>query len=541
MTMRSDILKRGVETMPHRALLRAAGINDDDLGKPFIGVANSFNDIIPGHVHLRELAEHVKRGIKDAGGIPFEWGVPGICDGIAMHVSMRHSLPSRDHVADNIELMMLSHSFDGWVGITNCDKITPGMLMAAGRLDIPAVILTGGPMKAGEHGGKRMDLSSGFEAVGALKKGAMPEEEARIIEDFSCPGPGSCSGLFTANSMSCMTEALGMSISGCASALAVSDKKREQAYLTGKRAVELAKEGIGPRSVMTENAFFNAVAVFVAMGGSTNVALHLPAIAEENGVDLPLDLFDQLSRSIPNICHIRPSGPHFMEDLDRAGGIPGVLSRLKERLKSSATVEGADILQIAERGVVLDNDVIRPFENPFFHEGGLAVMKGSLAKSSVVKQIAVSEEMMVHRGPAKVFHTEESVLEAIEEGSIKEGDVVVINFMGPAGAPGMPEMLSPTAALMGAGYKRVALVTDGRFSGATRGPCIGHVEPEAYIGGPIGLVKDGDPIEIDIPRRRLDLKVTPDELHGREREMNPPERYLTPFLSSYRDRILRRG
>jgi dihydroxy-acid dehydratase len=540
MEMRSDVLKKGIETLPHRALLRASGVSEKGMEKPFIGIANSFNDIIPGHVHLRELADEVRRGIIDAGGVPFEWGVPGICDGIAMHVSMRHSLPSRDHIADNVELMVLSHSLDGWVGVTNCDKITPGMLMAAGRMDIPAIILTGGPMLAGKEGDEKMDLATGFEAVGAAKKGKIDEERMRMIEHKSCPGPGSCSGLFTANSMACMTEVLGMSISGCATTLAVSDDKRKQAYETGVRMVFLVKEGITPRSILTENAFYNAVTVDMAIGGSTNVTLHLPAIARECGIDLPLEKFDEIARNTPNICHIRPAGDHFMEDLDRAGGIPAVLNRLKEKLMPSPTVAGRDIKDISENSRILDDDVIRPLGNPYFPQGGIAVIKGNLAERSVIKQTAVDDSMMVHKGPAKVFHEEKDILDAIENGTIEEGDVVVINFMGKAGAPGMPEMLSPTAAIMGAGFRRVALVTDGRFSGATKGPCIGHVEPEAYLGGTIGLVKDGDIISLDIPKRELKLKVDKAELERRRREMHPPERKLTPFLEDYRNKALRR-
>ncbi|MGA1820412.1 MAG: dihydroxy-acid dehydratase [Thermoplasmatota archaeon] len=537
--MRSSVLKEGIETLPHRALLRAAGLSDDDMKKPFIGIANSFNDIIPGHVHLRELADEVRRGVIDAGGVPFEWGVPGICDGIAMHVSMRHSLPSRDHIADNIELMVLSHSLDGWVGVTNCDKITPGMLMAAGRLDVPAIILTGGPMLAGKFKDERMDLSTGFEAVGASKRGNLEEERRKAIEERSCPGPGSCSGLFTANSMSCMTEALGMSVSGCAATLAVSDDKRKQAYESGVRAVFMVKEGLTPLQIMTKNAFLNAVTIDMAIGGSTNVVLHLPAIAKECGIDLPVDAFDEIARATPNICHIRPAGDHFMEDLDRAGGIPAVLSRLKVKLLPSMTVQGVDIVDIAGKASVVDDDVIRPLENPYFPQGGIAVLTGNLAESSVIKQTAVSEEMLVHSGPAKVFSEEQDVIDAIESGNIKEGDVVVINFMGMAGGPGMPEMLSPTAAIMGAGFKKVALITDGRFSGATRGPCVGHVEPEAYLGGAIGLVRDGDIIELDVPERRLNLKVSDVELNRRLKAFKPPKRELTPFLRRYRDEALR--
>lgn len=535
--MRSDILKKGVDTLPHRALLRATGLDDDDLKKPFIGVANSFNELIPGHIHLRELTEEVKRGIRDAGGLPLEWGVPGICDGIAMHVSMRHSLPSRDHIADNIELMVLSHSLDGWVGVTNCDKITPGMLMASARLDLPSIMLTGGPMLAGgpDH---NMDLSTGFEAVGALRKGKMKENESSLIERGCCPGIGSCSGLFTANSMACMTEALGMSLSGSSTTPAVSPKKKMEAYKTGVRAVDLVMDGLKPSKIMTRNAFLNSIAVDMAIGGSTNTALHLPAIAGESGIDIPTSLFDEVSRKVPNICHISPSGKHHMEDLDRAGGIPAVMKVIKDDLNSSITVEGSDILDIIRLSNVLDTDFIRTREKPFFNEGGKAIISGSLCDSSIIKQIAVNEDMMAHRGPARVFHDEKSVLDAIENGKIIEEDIVVINFMGPAGAPGMPEMLSPTAAIMGAGLKKVALITDGRFSGATRGPCIGHVEPEAFIGGTIGLVKDGDIIEIDIPSRKLELLVDDDEIKRRRSEFQPVDRELTPFLRRYRENVL---
>jgi len=535
--MRSDILKKGIETLPHRALLRAAGLNDDDMEKPFIGVADSFNDIIPGHIHLRKLSEEVKRGIRDAGGVPFEWGVPGICDGIAMHVSMRHSLPSRDHIADNIELMVLSHSLDGWVGVTNCDKITPGMLMAAARLDIPSIILTGGPMMAGGESGE-LDLSSAFEAVGSLEKGSMDPGKARQIEMNSCPGAGSCSGLFTANTMSCITEALGMSLEGSATTLAISNRKLEEAYMTGRRAVELVRDDLRPSAIMTENAFENAATVYLAIGGSTNGILHLAAVAKEAGIRLDADVFDGISRKVPNICHISPSGPHHLEDLDRAGGIPAVMKELREYLKDAIDIEGSNLKEKIKEAVVRDPTVIRPVSDPFYPEGGIAVLRGSLAASSVVKQIAVNDDMMRHKGPARVFHKEGDVLDAIRSGTIREGDVVIINFMGPAGAPGMPEMLTPTAAIAGAGFDKVALVTDGRFSGATRGPCIGHVEPEAFVGGAIGLIRDGDIIEIDIPERRIDILVDEGELERRRRALTPPERKLTPFLERYRRSIM---
>jgi dihydroxy-acid dehydratase len=534
--MRSDRIKRGIETLPHRALLRAIGLKDADFSKPFIGVANSYNDIVPGHVHLRKLAEEVKRGIRDAGGVPFEWGVPAVCDGIAMHVEMRLSLPSRDHIADNIEIMMLSHSLDGWVGITNCDKITPGMLMATGRLNIPAIILTGGPMKAGKTGKGRTDLISSFEAVGAVMAGKkIPDRELQDLECGSCPGQGSCSGLFTANTMACLTETLGLSLPGCATTLAVSPKKMRQAYETGRRIVELVKNDVKPKDIVTRDSFYNAIMVDMAIGGSTNTVLHLPAIAKEYGFGLPLELFDRVSRDTPNICSIRPNGPYHMEDLDAAGGMPAVLSRLRERLKDAKTVSGRGIRDIAAGAKVLSEEVIRPIGRPFLKEGGIAILKGNLATSAVVKQAAVQEGMMKHAGPAKVFYSEEALLNAIQGKRIREGDVIVISFMGLRGAPGMPEMLTPTSVIMGAGYERVALITDGRFSGGTRGPCIGHVEPEAFCGGPIAAVRDGDVIEIDIPVRKLNVRLGDAEIRKRLKNAKPPERGMSPLLERVRE------
>jgi dihydroxy-acid dehydratase len=532
--MKSDILKKRIETLPHRSLLRASGLQDSDFKKPFIGVANSFTDIVPGHIHLNELTQEVKRGIKDAGGVPLEWGVPAVCDGIAMYAEMRLSLPSRDHIADNIEIMMISHSLDAWVGVTNCDKITPGMLMAAGRLDLPAIMLTGGPMKSGKHNGEKTDLVSGsFEAVGKLKAGKMTKREAHEIECSACPGAGSCSGLFTANSMACMTEVLGMSLTDCAATLALDPKKKKQAYETGKKIVELTKKQITPSKIMTKNAFYNAVMTDMAIGGSTNVALHLPAIAKELGIDLPLEFFDQLSKKTPNICHIKPAGDHFMEDLSRAGGVKAVLYQLRSKLKSAPTVNGKDIKKIAIKPK--NENVIRSLKNPYYKEGGIAVLKGNIAQESVVKQTAVSKDMLKHSGPARVFHDEQKLLDAIEKGKIKEGDVIVINFMGPAGAPGMPEMLTPTATIAGAGYKKVALITDGRFSGGTRGACIGHISPEAYNGGTIGIIKNNDLIEIDIPNRKLNVKLSAREIASRKKKMRTPKRTTTPLMNKFRE------
>lgn len=530
--MRSDALKKGIETAPHRSLLRACGLSESDLEKPFIGVANSFTDIVPGHIHLRKLTDEVKRGIRDAGGVPVEWGVPAVCDGIAMFVEMRLSLPSRDHIADNIEIMMLSHSLDGWVGVTNCDKITPGMLIASGRLNLPSIILTGGPMKAGVVDGKKQDLISVFEAVGKNKAGQVVD--IKSLECTACPGAGSCSGLFTANSMACMTEVLGLSITGCATALALSQKKMIQAYETGKHIVELVKKEIKPRDIVNKNSFYNAVMVDMAIGGSTNTALHLPAIADAFDISLSLELFDSLSRTTPNICKIRPSGPYFMEDLENAGGIPAVLNRLQKKLKPAKTINGS-VVEIAKQHLPKDYEIIRPLHKPFFPEGGIAVLKGNLANSSVIKQTAVDKDMLKHSGPAKVFSSETELMAAIENKIIKEGDVIVLNFLGQKGAPGMPEMLTPTSAIMGAGYKRVALITDGRFSGGTRGPCIGHIEPEAYDGGTIAVVYDGDVIDIDVPNRTINLRVGDAEIKKRQKNMKIPERKLTPFLKRYRE------
>lgn len=534
--MRSDILKKNIETLPHRALLMSAGIREEDLDldKPFIGIANSFNDIIPGHIHLNELTQEVKKGIRDAGGVPLEWGVPGVCDGVAMFVEMRLSLPSRENIADNVEIMTLSHSLDGWVGVTNCDKITPGMLMAAGRLNLPAVILTGGPMRANVIKGKKHHPIEGFGLVGQVKGGKMTAEEAEeMLHDMVC-GAGSCVGLYTANTMAVVTEVLGMSVTNCATTLAIDPLKKKQAYESGKRIVELVREDIKPRDIMTEDAFENAIRVDMAMGGSTNTVLHIPAIAREAGIDIDVDLFDKISRETPNLCSIIPAGPNEMADIDRAGGVPGVLNRLKDMIKDYPTVNGESIRQIAGEGKVLNDDIIRAPDNAYHPEGGIAVLKGNIANSGIIKQIAVEKEMAVHSGPAKVFYTEKDLLDAIQEKVIAEGDVVVLPFQGPAGAPGMPEMLTPTDAIKGAGYTKVALITDGRFSGATTGPCIGHIEIEAYNAGAIGAIRDGDIIEIDIPGRRLNVRLSDAEIKERLKKVKTPERKLTPLLESYR-------
>jgi dihydroxy-acid dehydratase len=538
--MRSIILKKPIETLPHRALLMSAGIKQTDLDpeKPFIGIANGHTDLIPGHVHLNELTQEVKRGVRDGGGVPFEWGVPGICDGIAMFVEMRLSLPSREHIADNIEIMVLSHSLDGWVGVTNCDKITPGMLMAAARLNLPAILLTGGPMKANIIEGQKRHPIEGFGLVGQVKAGKMPAEAAEAQLPFMTCGAGSCVGLYTANTMAVVTEVLGMSLKGCATTLAVDPAKRHQAYESGRRIVELVKNDIRPKDIMTPHAFENAIRVDMAMGGSTNTVLHIPAIAREAGMDMQVDLFDRIARETPHLCAIIPAGPHEMADIHYAGGIPAVLNRLRDMILPAPTVSAVSMERIAAESGVLNSDVIRPLNRPYHTEGGIAVLKGNLANTAIIKQTAVDPEMMRHSGPAKVFHTEADLLHAIQEKVLQEGDVVVLPYQGPAGAPGMPEMLTPTDAIKGAGYGRVALITDGRFSGATTGPCIGHVEMEAFNGGALGAVRDGDYIEIDIPGRRLQVNVTEEAIQARLGQAHPPERELTPLLTSYRERFV---
>ncbi len=536
--MRSKVLKQNIETLPHRALMMSAGLKKEDFDpeKPFIGVANSYNNIIPGHIHLNELAREVKRGIRDAGGVPLEWGVPGVCDGIAMFVEMRLSLPSREHIADNIEIMTLSHSMDGWVGITGCDKITPGMLMAAGRLNLPAIMLTGGPMKANIIEGQKHHPIQGFGLVGQVKAGKLSAAEAeKLLPQMVC-GAGACVGLYTANTMAVVAEVLGMSLSKCSTTPAVDPLKKEQAYESGKSIVELVKKDIRPKDIMTGNAFANAVRVDMAMGGSTNAVLHIPAIAREAGIDVDAAVFDKISRETPNICSIIPAGTHEMADIDSAGGVPAVLNRLQAMLKDSPTVNGISIQQIAGKAEATDDDVIRPTDKAYHPAGGIAVLTGNIANSAIIKQTAVGKEMLVHSGPARVFYTEKALLDAIEAQQINENDVVVLPFQGPAGAPGMPEMLTPTDALKGAGYKKVALITDGRFSGATTGPCIGHVEMEAYNGGAIGAIKDGDVIEIDIPNRTLQVQLSDEEIQARLKRLTVPERKLTPLLDAYRQK-----
>ena len=529
--MRSDAIKVGVQRAPHRALLKALGITDMDMKKPFIGVVNSFTNIIPGHMHLDQIATAVKEGIYTAGGVPFEFNTIGICDGIAMgHNGMRYSLPSRELIADSVEVMVQAHRFDGIVLISTCDKITPGMLMAAARLNIPAIMVTGGPMLSGIYKGKKVGTDSMFEAIGKVSAGKMDEEELKCLEDVACPSCGSCNGLFTANTMACVTEALGMSLTGCATPLAVSSKRLRIAKATGERIVGLVKEELKPLDILSMKAFENAIMVDMALGGSTNTVLHVTAIANEAGIDLPLSLFDEISKRVPHICSMIPSGPYDMKDLDEAGGIPAVMNVLKDLLDlNSITVTGKNIEENIKNSDVLNPEVIRSLDNPVHSEGGIAVLKGNLApEGGVVKAAGISTNMMVHNGPAKVFDSEEEAMKAILEQKICKGDVVVIRYEGPKGGPGMREMLSPTAAIAGMGLSEsVALITDGRFSGATRGPCIGHVSPEAAVGGPIALLKENDVIEIDVPKRKLNVKLSEKELVKRKEAWTPRKPNIT--------------
>ncbi|ODS33712.1 MAG: dihydroxyacid dehydratase [Candidatus Scalindua rubra] len=536
--MRSDTITCGIERAPARALLYATGLTKEDMGKPFIGIASSFTDLIPGHIHMRRLEREIEKGIYAAGGVSFIFGVPGICDGIAMgHKGMSYSLASRELIADLIECVTNAHCLDGLVLLTNCDKITPGMLMGAARIDIPAIAVTAGPMISGRRKMQRLSLvRDTFEAVGRKQKGEIDEEELESLEKEACPGPGSCQGLYTANTMACVTEALGMSLPECAAALAISAEKDRIAYNSGKRIVELSKKDISCRKIMTRKAFENAILIDMALGGSTNTCLHIPAIANEAGIDIELDLFDKISKNIPQITNLRPGGEHFMEDLFYAGGIPAVMKRLVEDLNDCITVSGFNIKEIAKQAEVYDDDIIRTKQNAFNEEGGIAVLHGNIAPDgAVIKQSALSNDMMVFKGPAKVFESEEEAMQAIMNKKIPHGSVVIIKYEGPRGGPGMREMLSPTAALVGMGMDNsVALMTDGRFSGGTRGPCIGHVSPEAMVGGPIALIEDNDEIVIDIPKRKLYAVLTESVLDSRRAKWSPPPlNTMNRFLVRY--------
>lgn len=539
-TLRSDSVKKGMSRAPARGLMRATGMKDEDFEKPLVAIANSYNTIVPGHIHLNELVAEVKKGVEEAGGVCFEFGVLGICDGIAMGLDgMRYSLPSREIVADTVESMVEAHVADSWVGVTNCDKITPGMLMACGRINVPAVMLTGGPMLPGVFKDRRLDVISIFEAVGELTAGRISEEDFLEIERRACPGAGSCSGLFTANTMACLTEALGLSLPGCATQHAVSKEKRETARRTGVLAVELATKNRRPRDFVTRESFENAIRVENAIGGSTNTTLHLIAIAKEFGMELELSAFDRLSRETKHIVALKPGGKHFMDDLDRAGGIPAVMSRLSGALMDTGTVTGASILSVAKAGKVEDADVIRSLDNAYHEEGGIAVLFGNLAEEgSVIKQSAVTDSMRRFEGPAKVFDSEKAATDAMLKGKIVPGDAVVIRYQGPKGAPGMPEMLGPTSILAGLGLgESVALVTDGRFSGGTKGLSIGHVSPEAFVGGTIAAVRNKDIIRIDLDSREIEVLISQKEVRSRLKDRKAPKGDVSGYLARYRDGV----
>ena len=536
--MRSDEIKTGVERAPHRALLKALGLSDKDIAKPFIGIANSYTSIVPGHLHLNDIAELVKEGIVTAGATPFEFNTIGVCDGIAMgHEGMRYSLPSRELIADSVEVMVQAHRLDGLVMISNCDKITPGMLMAAARVDIPAIMVTGGAMESGIFKGKKVGVSNVFEGMGRVFAKKMTPQELHDLEDVACPGCGSCNGMFTANTMACLTEAVGMSLPYCSTALARSAKKMRIAKNTGIKIVELVHKNFKPSQILTLKSFENAIVVDMALGGSTNSVLHLSSIANEAGLSLPLSIFDKISRRVPHLCSMVPSGPYDIEDLDTAGGLPALMNELSPFLSlDEDTVSGLSIRENLKNAKISNSKVIRSLDNPVHKAGGIAILTGNIApRGAVVKTIAVSENMLKHTGPARVFDSEKDSVLAMKNREIQPGDVIVIRYEGPKGGPGMPEMLVPTATISGMGLSEsVALITDGRFSGATRGPCIGHVEPEAAEGGPIAVIKDGDIITIDIPNRLLKLELTAQEIAKRLETWKPkPPRVTKGYLSRY--------
>ena len=535
--MRSDVIKHGVDAAPARSLLRADGLKDEDFDKPFIGIADSWNEVVPGHIHLNKIVDAVKEGIREAGGVPFVFGTPAVCDGIAMgHKGMRYSLISREVISDCCEVMVEGHAMDGWVGVSNCDKVTPGMLMAAGRMNIPALMVTGGAMEAGKLNGEDIDFQSVFEAIGQVQVGAADESFLKTVECAACPGAGSCSGLFTANTMACLTATLGMPLTGCGTSLAVDEKKLAIAKESGKRIVELVKKGIKPRDIVNSHSFHNAICVDMAIGGSTNTALHIPAISKEFGCPVDLSEFDKISREVPHITSLRPAGQFHIRDLDNAGGVPAILKRLIDHIEDAPTVNGKSVMEIAESATIADENVLRPLDNPYHQQGGIAILKGNIAPmGSVIKQAAVSPKMMVFSGRARCFDSEKDATEAIKSGSIVAGDVVVIRYEGPKGAPGMPEMLAPTSIIQGMGLgETVALITDGRFSGATRGGAIGHVSPEAYEKGPIAALRDGDMIDIDIPNRKLNARLSDEEIKARLAEVEIVDRPVTGVQKKYR-------
>ena len=535
--MKSDMVKKGVERAPHRSLFKAMGYTDDEIKKPLIGIANSANAIIPGHIHLDKIVEAVKAGVYMAGGTPIEFGVIGVCDGIAMnHEGMKYSLASRELIADSIEVMATAHAFDAMVMVTNCDKIVPGMLMAAARLDLPTIINSGGPMLAGEYleqtDFKKIDLITVFESVGAVLSGNMTEEELTRIEDAACPTCGSCAGMFTANSMNCLTEAIGMGLPGNGTIPAVMSARIRLAKEAGIRIIRLLEQKITPRSIMTDNAFKNALTVDMALGCSTNTVLHLAAIAREAKVNIDLDLINEISRATPHLCSLSPGGAHHLEDLNRAGGVPALIKELAGVgliHNDCLTVTGKTVGENIKNVRILDDDVIRSTDNPYHDQGGLAVLFGNLAPGGcVVKQSAVLDEMLCHEGPARVFDSEEEATRAIMENQIRKGDVIVVRYEGPRGGPGMREMLTPTSTIAGMKLDaHVALLTDGRFSGGTRGAAIGHISPEAMQKGPIAIVQDKDLISIDIPAKKLTLNVSDQEIEERLSRWSPPQPKIT--------------
>ena len=538
--MRSDNVTKGMQQAPHRSLFNALGYTKEELDRPLVGIVSSYNEIVPGHMNLDKIVEAVKMGVAMAGGTPIVFPAIAVCDGIAMgHTGMKYSLVTRDLIADSTECMAMAHQFDALVMVPNCDKNVPGLLMAAARLNIPTVFVSGGPMLAGHIHGKKRSLSSMFEAVGSYAAGTMTEDEVREYEEKVCPTCGSCSGMYTANSMNCLTEAIGMGLPGNGTIPAVYSERIKLAKHAGMAVMELLKRDIRPRDIMTKAAFMNALTMDMALGCSTNSMLHLPAIAHEAGVDIDLDIANALSEKTPNLCHLAPSGPTYMEDLNDAGGVSAVMSELNKIVlldTSCMTVTGKTIAENIQGVVNKNPEVIRPVENPYSKTGGIAVLKGNLAPdSAVVKRSAVVPEMMVHEGPARVFDCEEDAIAAIKGGKIVEGDVVVIRYEGPKGGPGMREMLNPTSAIAGMGLgSSVALITDGRFSGASRGASIGHVSPEAAVGGPIAFVEEGDIIKINIPENTLNVDITDEEMEARKAKWQPREpKITTGYLARY--------
>lgn len=544
--MKSHVVKQGIERAPHRSLLHALGVTTPDMKKPFIGIVNSYTEVVPGHIHLNKFADAVKESVRQNGGVPFEFNTIAVCDGIAMnHAGMKYSLPSRELIADSIEIMAQAHAFDALIFIPNCDKVVPGMLMASLRLNIPAIFISGGPMMAGkfytDDGEQKVDLNSVFEGVGQVIRGKMTEEELEKLVEVACPGCGSCSGMFTANTMNCMTEVIGMGLPGNGTIPAIDPRRIALAREAGAKIFDLLSANVCPRDIINSDSLENAFSVDMALGGSTNSVLHLMAIAHEAGVEFPLDRINAISEKTPCLCKLRPAGTYHIEDLDRAGGISAVMKELKSLLKlNSKTVSGLTIGQIIDKASVRDADVIRSEKTAYSDKGGLAILFGNLApEGGVVKRSAVAPEMMVHQGPARVFDSEDDATKAIMGNKIKPGDVLVIRYEGPKGGPGMREMLTPTSLLGGMGLdKTVALITDGRFSGATRGAAIGHVSPEAAARGPIAAIKEGDIISIDIPNNKLEVKLTDEEINKRIAALSKHEaRFKTGYLARYTENV----